>query len=259
MDKLENLKKELAAYGKLCVAYSGGVDSSFLLHVAYGVLGDNAMAVLVDSPVLSRRDKATAIDILERLGVRYEVVEENPFESKEFAENSRMRCYFCKRNNYTLILEAAQRYGITCMADGQNADDAQSAHRPGIKAGREMGVVSPLIDCGLTKDDIRRYSRQLGVTTWDKPANACLSSRIPYGVEITKERLAAVEAAEETLRKRGMEGCRVRWHETIARIEAPREYFDTILNLPEIVEEIKSLGFKYVTLDLEGFRSGSMN
>ncbi|MDR2138741.1 MAG: ATP-dependent sacrificial sulfur transferase LarE [Tannerella sp.] len=259
MDKLEKLKQTVASFGKLCVAYSGGADSSFLVHVARQVLNDNALAVLVDSPILARRDRAAAIDVLENLGIRYEVVEENPFESPDFAENSRMRCYFCKRNNYTLIAGVARRHGITYVADGQNADDAQSPHRPGMQAGREMGVVSPLAECGLTKDDIRRYSRELNVPTWNKPANACLSSRIPYGMEITKERLAVVEAAEEALRRRGMEGCRVRWHGSIARIEAPREYFDRILRTPEITGEIKSLGFTYITLDLEGFRSGSMN
>jgi uncharacterized protein len=259
MNKLENLKKNLAAYGKLCIAYSGGVDSSFLLHVAYHVLGNNVIAVLIDSPVLARRDKATATDILERMGVRYEVVQEDPFESAEFVENSRMRCYFCKKNNYTLIQEVARRHGIAFVADGQNADDAQSLHRPGMTAGKEMGVISPLADCKLTKDDIRRYGKQLGVTTWNKPANACLSSRIPYGVEITEERLATVEAAEESLRRRELEGCRVRWHGHIARIEAPRNCFDVLLRTPEIVDEIKALGFTYVTLDLEGFRSGSMN
>jgi uncharacterized protein len=259
MDKLELLKDKLSAYGKLCVAFSGGVDSSFLLHVAYQVLGDNALAVLIDSPVLARRDKEEALAWLERLGVKYVVVEENPFDSADFSQNSRMRCYFCKKNNYVLILDVARQQGITYVADGQNADDALSEHRPGIRASKELGVVSPLSECGLTKEDIRFYSKQLNVSTWNKPANACLSSRVPYGFEITKERLAVIEAAEESLRKRGMEGCRVRWHDSIARIEAPGNYFDTILNTKEIVQEIKALGFKYITLDLEGFRSGSMN
>ncbi|MDR1645771.1 MAG: ATP-dependent sacrificial sulfur transferase LarE [Tannerellaceae bacterium] len=259
MEKLECLRAKIAAYGSLCVAYSGGVDSSFLIHVAYEMLGDKALAVLVDSPVLARRDKDAAVEILQRLGVRYEVVGEDPFVSADFAANSTMRCYFCKKNNYTLIKDVAERNGLRYVADGQNADDALSLHRPGIKAGKEMGVQSPLAECGLTKDDIRRYSKLLGVTTWNKPANACLSSRIPYGSEITAEKLAVVEAAEEVLREQGMESCRVRWHGTIARIEAPREYFDTIVRMPEITERIKSLGFKYITLDLEGFRSGSMN
>jgi uncharacterized protein len=241
------------------VAYSGGVDSSFLVHVAYEVLRDKALAVLVDSPVLARRDKVAAIEILERLGIRYEVVAEDPFASASFTENSRMRCYFCKKNNYELIKEVAKRQGISYVADGQNADDALSEHRPGMKAGKEMGVISPLAECGLGKEDIRAYSKVLGVVTWNKPANACLSSRIPYGSEITAERLAVVEAAEEVLRRRGMEGCRVRWHGTIARIEAPPEYFDEIAHSQEITDGIKSLGFKYITLDLEGFRSGSMN
>ncbi|MDR2056777.1 MAG: ATP-dependent sacrificial sulfur transferase LarE [Dysgonamonadaceae bacterium] len=259
MNKLELLKNKLNSYGKLCVAFSGGVDSSFLLYVAYHVLGDNALAVLIDSPVLARRDKKEAVDWLEQLGVKYAVVEENPFDSPDFSQNSRMRCYFCKKNNYELILDVAKQYGINYVADGQNADDAQSEHRPGIRASKELGVVSPLNECGLTKEDIRFYSKQLQVSTWNKPANACLSSRVPYGFEITKERLAVIEAAEDVLRKRGMEGCRVRWHESIARIEAPRDYFDAILNTKEITQEIKALGFKYITLDLEGFRSGSMN
>jgi uncharacterized protein len=259
MDKLEKLKQNIAACGKLCIAYSGGVDSSFLLHVAHSVLGGNVLAVLIDSPVLARRDRAEAISLLEQLGAPYEVVEENPFETADFAENSRMRCYFCKKNNYTLILDTARRHGIAAIADGQNADDALSAHRPGMKAGREMGVISPLAECGLTKEDIRRYGRLLGVATWDKPANACLSSRIPYGVQITRERLGAVEAAEDALRSRGLESCRVRWHGSVARIEAPCDCFDVILRTPEIIGEIKAAGFTYVALDLEGFRSGSMN
>ncbi|MDR1344674.1 MAG: ATP-dependent sacrificial sulfur transferase LarE [Tannerellaceae bacterium] len=259
-DKLDRLRSRIASCQSLCVAYSGGVDSSFLIHVAYETLGDKALAVLIDSPVLARRDKDAALEILQRLGVKYEVVEENPFASPGFADNSKMRCYFCKKNNYTLIIDVAGRKGIHYVADGQNADDALSEHRPGIKAGKEMGVISPLAECGLTKEDIRKYSKLLGVTTWNKPANACLSSRIPYGSSITPEKLAVVEAAEEVLREKGLEGCRVRWHGTIARIEAPQEHINTIVGeREEISERIKSLGFKYITLDLEGFRSGSMN
>ena len=259
MDKLELLKNKLKAYGKLCIAYSGGVDSVFLLSVACNVLGENAIAVLIDSPVLARRDRKDAIDLLEKMGAKYEIVNGNPFVSPEFCENSRLRCYYCKKNNYKLIQEIAKRSGIEIVADGQNVDDAQSKDRPGAKAAQELGVVSPLIDCGFTKEDIRFYSKQLGLATWDKPSNACLATRLPYGFTITEEQLAIIEAAEETLRKRGMEGCRVRRHETIARIEAPRCFFDTILNTQAIIEEIKALDFKYVTLDLEGFRSGSMN
>jgi uncharacterized protein len=259
MEKLEQLRQTIASYGKLCVAFSGGVDSTFLLHVAYEVLGKDAMATLIDSPVLARRDKASAVDLLERLGVKYEIISENPFINTGFCENSRMRCYFCKKNNYDLIFKAAKANGFDYVADGQNFDDSKSEHRPGMKAAKELGVVSPLSDCGLTKEDIRRYSKLLGVQTWDKPSNACLSSRVPYGFEITPERLSLVEAAEEVLRGRGLEGCRVRWHGEIARIEAPRRFFDVILNTHEITEEIRALGFKYITLDLEGFRSGSMN
>ena len=259
MDKFEQLKDCLKAYGKLCIAYSGGVDSAFLLSVTYDVLGENALAVLIDSPVLARRDREEAINLLKKIGVKYEIVNGNPFVSQEFSENIRQRCYFCKGINYQLIKDVARRNGIETVADGQNVDDARSTDRPGAKAAQELGVVSPLIDCGFTKDDIRFYSKQLGLTTWDKPSNACLATRLPFDFEITKERLAVVEAAEESLRKRGMEGCRVRWHNTIARIEAPHPLFEMIINTPAITEEIKALGFKYVTLDLEGFRSGSMN
>jgi len=259
MDKLDLLKNNLRTYRKLCIAYSGGVDSAFLLSVAYNVLGENVLAVLIDSPVLARRDRKEALDLLEKTGVNYKVLKEDPFASPEFCENIRMRCYYCKNINYKSIQEVAKQNGIEFVADGQNADDAQSDDRPGSKAAKELGIVSPLIDCEFTKEDIRFYSKQLGLATWNKPSNACLATRLPYGFEITNERLAIVEAAEETLRRRGMEGCRVRWHDTIARIEAPRRFFETILNTQAITEEIKALGFKYVTLDLEGFRSGSMN
>ena len=259
MGKLDLLRDNLKAYKKLCIAYSGGVDSAFLLTVAYNVLGENVIAVLVDSQVLARRDKKEAIDRLEEIGVRYDVINVNPLLSPEFCINSRMRCYYCKKNICQSIREFANRNGIGTVADGQNADDALSEHRPGAKAAKESGVVSPLNDCGFTKEDIRFYSKQLGLATWNKPSNACLATRLPYGFVITEERLAVIEAAEETLRKRGMEGCRVRWHETIARIEAPHCFFEPILNTQAITGEIKALGFKYVTLDMEGFRSGSLN
>jgi len=259
MDKLELLKNNLRAYGKICIAYSGGVDSAFLLSIAYNVLGENVLAVLIDSPVLARRDREEAIALLEKTGVNYKVISENPFVSREFSENIRLRCYYCKQINYQSIQEVAKQSGIEFVADGQNADDALSDDRPGAKAAKELGVVSPLIDCGMTKEDIRFYSKQIGLSIWNKPSNACLATRLPYGFEITGERLAVVEAAEESLRRRGMEGCRVRWHDTVARIEAPRRFFETILNTEAVIDEIKALGFKYVTLDLEGFRSGSMN
>ena len=259
MEKLGLLKNKIASYGKLCIAYSGGVDSSFLLHVAHQVLNENVLAVLIDSPVLARRDKVEAVNLLEKMGVNYEITLDSPFHVDEFVRNSTMRCYFCKKNNFSQIIEVAEKRGITLIADGQNADDMVSEHRPGMKAAKELGVISPLAECGLTKQDIRRYSKELSVSTWNKPSNACLASRFPYGVEITQERLAIVEAAEEVLRKRGMEGCRVRWHSNIARIEAPECYFKVILETNEIIKELKDLGFKYITLDLEGFRSGSMN
>jgi uncharacterized protein len=259
MEKLESLRDTLRGYERLCVAYSGGTDSSFLAWVAHEALGDGVLAVLVDSPTLARRDRREAVTWLEKAGIRYETVEEDPLASEAFRRNDTLRCYFCKRGNYSLIRKVADRHGIGWVADGQNADDARSAHRPGLRAGREMGVVSPLSDCGLTKDDVRRYGKLLGVTTWDKPANACLSSRIPYGVEITRERLLQIESAEELLRSRGMEGCRVRCHGDVARIEAPQTFFSRLLNETDLTGEMRAIGFKYITLDMDGFRSGSMN
>ncbi len=259
MDKLELLRNKIASYRKLCIAFSGGVDSSFLLHVAHDVLRKNVFAVLIDSSVLARRDETEAIDMLKKLGVDYKVISGNPFEVSAFCENNKLRCYYCKKNNYEQIIRVAKEHQIDIVADGQNADDALADDRPGSRAAKELGVISPLSDCGLTKEEIRRYSKELDVVTWDKPSNACLATRLPFGTMITPKKLAIIEAAEEVLRKRGIEGCRVRWHDNIARIEAPRNYFDIITSNPEIADEIKALGFKYITLDLEGFRSGSMN
>ena len=259
MDKLELLKNKIVSYGKLCVAYSGGVDSSFLLHIAHQLLGDNVMAILIDSPVLARRDLDEALKLLESLGVKYEIITDSPFAIPEFTANNTMRCYFCKKNYFSQVIDVAKKNGIDIVADGQNADDVLNDYRPGIKASKELGIVSPLAECVFTKEEIRQFSKRFNIPTWNKPSNACLASRFPYGFEITPQRLAIIELAEEVLRKRGMEGCRVRWHDNIARIEAPHEYFDIILNDNAIIDELKALGFKYITLDLEGFRSGSMN
>lgn len=260
MEKFDELKKQLASYGRLAVAYSGGVDSTFLLRIAYDVLGeDRVMAFLIDSPVLARRDRHEAVGWLDDLGIRYEIIEGNPFDVGGFVVNERHRCYFCKKRYYTDMLSHAEERGFRHVADGQNADDAHATDRPGAEAARELGVVSPLMDCGLTKEEIRRFSRQLGLPTAEKPSNACLATRIPFGTRITPELIKQVEEAEEVLRRRGMEGCRVRCHGELARIEAPRSYFGSIIDDVMITGELKSLGFKYVTLDLEGFRSGSMN
>ena len=259
MNKLELLKQKIASYERLAVAYSGGVDSTFLLKVVQDVLGDKVMAFLIDSPVLARRDEKEAVAWLGQIGMKYEIIEGNPFGVEEFVENTQLRCYFCKRTYFTDIVNNARSLGFDHVADGQNADDALATDRPGARAAHELGVVSPLNDCGLTKEDIRHFSRQLGLPVWDKPSNACLATRIPFHTRITAERLHRVEAAEEVLRSRRLEGCRVRCHDELARIEAPQAYFDVIRGDEQIVGELKALGFKYITLDLEGFRSGSMN
>jgi uncharacterized protein len=259
MDKLQLLEKQIQQYQSLAVAYSGGADSAFLVCVAHKTLGDNALAVIVDSPTLARNDLIDAVNLLQQLGVKHEIVQENPLEDADFANNNTQRCYFCKKNNFTLIRQVAQQYGITFVADGQNADDNHASHRPGLQAGKEAGVVSPLIDCGFSKNDVRYYSKLLHLPTWNKPQNACLSSRIPYGITITNDKLAAVEAAENILKNNGFNECRVRWHHNIARIEIPKQQFNLLLDHHEIIQQIKNLGFVYVTLDLDGLRSGSMN
>ncbi len=258
-DKGEDLKKRIAVKGKLVVAYSGGVDSGLLAKAARDVLGDDALCVILDSEAMPRSELKKARELAESLGLNYMTAEFSLLKDELFTENTARRCYICKRESARLLKKIAAQRNIGCIADGVNLSDYQD-YRPGIKAGDEEGIWHPFVDAQITKEDIRLISRQMGLPVWNKPSSACLSSRIPYGEEITRGKLAMVEAAEDQLRTMGFGQLRVRAHGKMARIELPKEDMERALGCREdISRKLKEIGFQYVTLDLEGFRSGSMN
>ncbi|MDR2797836.1 MAG: ATP-dependent sacrificial sulfur transferase LarE [Treponema sp.] len=259
-EKYQRLLHILAAPGKGAVAFSGGVDSSFLCHAAVAALGTRAIAITIVSPMLPKSEIQGARLIAGKLGIEHVLIEEAELD-EEVAANPKERCYFCKKLEFGTILSAAQERGITTVWDGSNLDDLGD-YRPGLKALEELHIQSPLREAGLTKADIRELSRRFDLPTWDKPAFACLASRIPYGERIDKEKLVRIEKAEDTLRAWGFRQFRVRSHEQIARIEvAPEErrrFFDEA-TLDRISQTIKSYGFLYVALELEGYVMGNMN
>lgn len=259
-EKYQRLLHILAAPGKGAVAFSGGVDSSFLCHAAAAALGTGAIAITIVSPMLPKSEIQGARLIAGKLGIEHVLIEEAELD-EEVAANPRERCYFCKKLEFGTILAAAKERGITTVWDGSNLDDLGD-YRPGLKALEELHIQSPLREAGLTKADIRDLSRRFDLPTWDKPAFACLASRIPYGERIDKGKLARIEKAEDTLRAWGFRQFRVRSHDQIARIEvAPEErgrFFDET-TLDRISQIIKSYGFLYVALELEGYVMGNMN
>lgn len=257
--KIDKLQSILAEMESVVIAFSGGVDSTFLLKVAYDVLKDKALAVTATSSTYPSRELEEAKQLAGQIGAPHIIVPSEELDIEGFTQNPPNRCYYCKRELFTKLLQVAQEHGIKYVADGSNADDLKD-HRPGMQAARELGVRSPLQEAGLRKDDIRQLSRVLGLPTWDKPSLACLSSRFPYGTVITRDKLARVEAAETFLRTLGFRQLRVRHHEHIARIEIPANDFLVIIQkADQIVAKFKELGYNYVTLDLEGYRTGSMN
>lgn len=258
MEKLDRLREYLSNFDKLCVAYSGGVDSDLLMNVAYEVLKDNAIAVIGDGVMLSRKDLEDAENLARKTGIKYYVVKVDVFSVNEFKFNDKKRCYYCKKNIMGEIVKKANELGFNTIADGKNSDDGK-VYRPGAEAARELGIVSPLYEAGMTKQDIRQAARELGLETWNKPSNSCLATRFPYDTELTAENFAKVEGAELLIAQKGIPSGRVRMHGDIARIEVPEDRFNELISDRKLIEDIKNFGFRYVTLDLEGFRSGSMD
>jgi len=257
--KYDCLNKILNDMESVIVAYSGGIDSTFLLKVAYDCLGKNAVGITAVSPSIPKSEIEEAKSLASHIGARHVLLESHEMDDLMYTENTENRCYFCKTNAYDEIFKFSEKENFHFVLDGNNADDLND-YRPGRKAALDKGVRSPLQEAEITKSEIRELAKTLGLPNWDKPAAACLSSRIPYGSSVTVEKLSQIEQAEKKLKDLGFEQLRVRHHDQVARIEVEQKDFHTVLEKREkIVESFKLLGYNYVTLDLFGFRSGSMN
>ncbi|MBR2743400.1 MAG: ATP-dependent sacrificial sulfur transferase LarE [Clostridia bacterium] len=258
-EKYEQLKNALSSLVRAAVAFSGGVDSTFLLAAAHIALGDRVTALTVRSPLFPERESDEADAFCAREGIKHIVIDIDPFSIPGFAENPPDRCYICKRVLFSRMKEEAERLGIPFVLEGSNADDTGD-YRPGMRAVRELGIKSPLLDANLSKSEIRALSKELGLKTWQKPSFACLASRFVYGETITREKLLRIERAERFLFALGFTQVRVRMHGDTARIETDPSEFSKVLSGAEAIDrELKSLGFLYVTLDLGGYKTGSMN
>lgn len=261
LERESRLRESIARLGSAVVAFSGGVDSAYLAWVATAVLGDRALCVTAESASYPARHREVAVRLAREFHLRHEFISTDEMENPDYRANAPDRCYHCKRDLFSHLTGLARDRGLAAVLDGSNADD-RGDYRPGRQAARELGVSSPLDDANLTKVDIRELSRRAGLPTWDEPASACLSSRIPYNSEVTPEKLRMIEAGEDALRALGFKVCRVRHHETLARIEFGQDELARALD-PEvrnaIAEAIKAVGYEYVALDLQGYRQGSLN
>jgi uncharacterized protein len=260
-DKLNILRSNIRRMQSVAVAYSGGVDSTFLLKMAYDTLKENAVALTARSATYPEREFHQAYEFTQKIGARHVVIDSEELEINGFSDNPPNRCYLCKKELFSKTLQWAQQNGIRHVADGSNTDDLGD-YRPGQQAAKELDVVSPLQEAGLNKDDIRILSKALGLPTWDKPAFACLASRFPYGQKITRESLRQVDQGEQFLLDLGFRQVRVRHHGNVARLEVSAEergkFFDAAL-MDRIYEKFRQFGFLYVSLDLRGYRTGSLN
>ena len=260
-EKLRKLKENIKKLESVAVAFSGGVDSSLVAKVCYDVLGNKALAITARSETYPAHEYEEAQKIAKEIGISHMTIDTSELGIKGFAENPPNRCYFCKSELFGKLKEIAKEKGFKNVADGANLDDVNE-YRPGLDAARELEVRSPLKESGLRKADVREVSKYLNLSNWNKPSYACMSSRFPYGQSITEEKLTIVAAAEDYMRGIGLKQFRVRHHDTIARIEVLPDDIPLLLQddkRTELVKKFKEIGYKYVTLDMEGYRSGSMN
>jgi uncharacterized protein len=257
--KLTRLQETIRPLRRAIVAFSGGVDSTLVLKVAYDVLGDDVLGVVAVSPSLARTELEGAIELARHMGAPLRLLETHEVENPNYAANPANRCYYCKAEVNDALIELAAQEGYDYILDGANLDDMKD-FRPGRKAALERNVRSPLNEAGLTKQDVRALARHLGLPNWNKPAMACLSSRIPYGTPVTVEALRQIDAAETALRDLGFHHLRVRHHDDLARIEvSPNDFERLLAGRDEIVRRLKAVGYTYVTIDLAGYRTGSLN
>lgn len=257
--KYQRLCNLIESKGSALVAFSGGVDSTLLAKAASDTLGDRAIAVTIDSATLPRRELKNAKRTAREIGIKHIIVKHDELNNKEFRKNSSDRCYHCKLESISVLKKISKELGFNSILFGVNRDDLQD-HRPGHRALSEGGMCTPLLDLAITKDEVRELAMELKLSNYNKPSMACLSSRIPYGEEITRGKLRMVEEAEEAVMDSGIEQARVRHYNELARIEVlPDEFLFIMKNKGHIVNSLKRLGFKYITLDLQGYRTGSMN